>query len=260
MVIWKIGKSGWPGAYTTEGKKLKTPSVSDVVNSKDDPELDNWIKEVGEEKAAIISKMAMDRGTSMHKFLENYYIALRRKGDPKKSLLYTQKKTLMDLEDEYIKDVSIKVGRKLFYQIKETFEDKKEIYKVLGTEKKIIGYDLGYRGMYDINYLKHIPPTKFLNIIGDYKSSSKYIPKGSTKERKYKLQLSGYWYAYELMTGNNLDGAKIWVSVKNEGTQEISIIDKEEYKDLFEEFKELAYHFHKSNNQDINIFKHYKVL
>jgi len=258
LITWKIGRYGWPSAYDSRGNKLITPSVSAVVSSKDDPELENWIKEVGEEKAALISKMSMDRGTSMHKFLENYYIALSRKGNPIKSLLYTQKKTILDLEKEDIKDVSIKTGRTLFYQLKETFENQEEIYKVLGTEKKIIGYDLGFRGMYDINYIQK-RNNRLFNILGDYKSAGNPIDKGSTKERKYKLQLAGYWYAYELDSPHRLSGAKIWVSIKNYGTQEISVTDRNEYEDLFAEFKELALHFHKINNQDINMFKTYKV-
>lgn len=258
MVLWKIGTSGWPGAYDESGKKLITPSVSAIVNSKEDPDLDNWIKEVGEEKAAIISKMSMDRGTAMHKFLENYYLALAIKKDPDKSLLYAQKKSVNDLKEENIQDVSINTGRNLFYQIKEEFDNRQEIYKVLGTEKKIIGYELGYRGMYDINYIKK-QYNKLQNIITDYKSASSPIKEKSIKERKYKLQLAGYWYAYEVSTSSNLSAAKIWVSIKNYGTQEIAITDRKEYEDLFDEFKELAVHFHTKNNQDINIFKNYKI-
>jgi hypothetical protein len=260
MITWKKGYYGWWNAYNDKGKKLVIPSVSKVVDSKDDPELDKWIEEVGEEEANRIMKLAADRGTVMHLFMENFFLALAAKGDIEKALLYTQKKSLQRVQKDGIKETQIVTGRNMFYQLLESFapnSDNPEVHKVLGLEHKVVNFTLPYRGAYDINYLWSAA-NKLNNVITDYKSASSYIEKGSTKERKYKLQLSGYWAAYEQMTGNQLDFAKIWVSVKNAGTQEI-LISRPEYNDLFAEFTELCEHFHKTHNQDLSMFQEYQI-
>jgi len=260
MITWKQGYYGWWNAYDEKGTKLVVPSVSKVVDSKDDPELDNWIEEVGEEAAKRIMKLAADRGTVLHTYMENYFLAWAKKGSPEKAMLYTQRKTIDQIKKEDIATKQIETGRNMFYQLLESFNvdgDYPEVHKVLGLEKKVANFELPYRGAYDINYLWPAM-NKLNNVITDYKSASSFIEKGSTKERKYKLQLSGYWTAYEKMSGNQLDAAKIWVSVKNSGTQEI-MIGRSEYNDLWEEFKDLCIHFHKSHNQTIEMFKEYKI-
>lgn len=260
MITWKQGYYGWWNAYDENGNKLVIPSVTKVVDSKDDPELDTFREEVGEEQFQRIMKLAGDRGTALHKFMENYFLAWAKKGDHEKSLLYTQRKSLDQLKSEKIADKQIETGRNMFYQLLESFvptSDNPEVHEVLGLEKKVANFLLPYRGAYDINYLWPAA-NKLNNVITDYKSASSFIEKGSTKERKYKLQLSGYWTAYEQMTKNKLDYAKIWVSVKNAGTQEI-LIGRKEYNDLWEEFKELCVHFHKQHGQSIEQFKDYQV-
>jgi len=260
MITWKKGYYGWWNAYNESGKKLVIPSVSKVVDSKDDPELNNWIQEVGEEKANKIMKLAADRGTVLHKFMENFYLAIAAKGDTEKALLYTQKKSLQQLAKEDIAKKQIETGRNMFYQLLESFapnSDNPEVHEVLGLEHKVANFELPYRGAYDINYLWPAA-NKLNNVITDYKSSSSYVEKGSVKERKYMLQLSGYWTAYEQMTGNKLDFAKIWVSVKNAGTQEI-LIDRSQYAELYHEFSELCEHFHKMHGQDLSMFKEYRI-
>lgn len=263
MITWKQGYYGWWNAYKEDGTKLIIPSVSKVVDSKDDPELNNWIEEIGQEKADKIMKLASDRGTAMHYFLENMYLAYSKFGDINKSLLYAQKYSPVKLIKEEISENSISIGRNLFYQLIESFNwnsdilDEREIDKVIGLESKIVDFELPYRGAYDINYLSN-RYSHGQNVITDYKSSSSMVESGSVKERKYKLQLSGYWNAYEKMTGKELDVAKIWVSVKNAGTQEIKI-DRSEYKDAFDEFKELCEHFHSENNQNLSMFSVYKI-
>lgn len=260
MITWKKGYYGWWNAYDEKGKKLKVPSVSAVVSSKDDPELDNWIKEVGEEAAERIMKLAGDRGTVLHTFMENFYLALAAKGDVEKALLYTQKKSLDQVQKQGIKETQIKTGRSMFYQLLEEFApngENPEVHKVLGLEHKVVNYLMPYRGAYDINYLTSTE-SKLFNVITDYKSASSKIEEGSVKERKYKMQLSGYWTAYEQMTGQELDLAKIWVSIKGGGTQEIKI-GRHEYNDLYAEFTELCVHFHEQHGQTLEMFKNYKV-
>jgi hypothetical protein len=260
MITWKKGYYGWWNAYDETGKKLVVPSVTKVVDSKDDPELDTFREEVGEEQFQKIMKLAADRGTAFHKFMENYYLAFAAKGDLEKALLYTQTKSIQQLKEEKIAEKQIETGRGMFYQMLESFapnSDSPEVHEVLGLEHKVVNFKIPYRGAYDINYLWP-SMNKLNNVITDYKSASSYVEKGSVKERKYKLQLSGYWSAYEQMTGNSLDVAKIWVSVKNSGTQEI-MIGRSEYNDLWEEFVDLCTHFHNQHGQTIEMFKDYKI-
>lgn len=156
MITWKKGYYGWWSAYDENGNKLVIPSVSKVVDSKDDPELDNWIEEVGEEVANRIMKLAADRGTALHRFMENYFMAWAKKGDPDKSLLYTQRKSLEQLKLDKIAPKQIETGRKMFYQLLESFNvggDYPEVHQVLGLENKVANFELPYRGAYDINYL-----------------------------------------------------------------------------------------------------------
>lgn len=260
MITWKKGYYGWWSAYDEGGNKLVIPSVSKVVDSKDDPELDNFREEVGEEQFQRIMKLAADRGTAFHKFMENYYLAFAAKGDLEKSLLYSQTKSVQQLKEEKIAEKQIETGRNMFYQLLESFNmdgDYPEVHQVLGLESKVVNFKLPYRGAYDINYLWPAM-NKLNNVITDYKSSSSYIEKGSVKERKYKLQLSGYWTAYEQMTNRELDAAKIWVSVKNSGTQEI-MIGRSEYNELWEEFTDLCTHFHNQHGQSLEMFQDYKI-
>jgi hypothetical protein len=262
MITWRKGRYGYWGAYkvndiTKVEDKLIVPSVTAVVNSKDDPELDNWIETVGKEKAEMIMRLAGNRGTVMHMYMENFYAAWSKEGSHEKSMLYTQKKTNKQLKEDRpdIANKQIQTGRSLFYELLEEFGFVTEVHKVLGLENKIVNFTIPYRGAYDINYLhKDHKSGKLKNVITDYKSASSFIKNDSVKERKYKLQLSGYWEAYEKMFNKELDSAKIWVSIKNGGTQEIQI-NKEEKTDLFAEFTELCEHFHKENNQTFDMFK-----
>jgi len=242
---WKKSYYGWWDAYTPEGIKLKVPSVTTIANFKDDPELDNWIEEVGPEAAERIMKLAADRGTVMHYYLENYYRAIKLKGDREKALLYTQNKTPELAKQEKIAESSIKIGRDLFYQLYESSMHD-EIHHVLGLENKIASFNYMFRGKYDINYIT----SNAKNVITDFKTSSSNVEPGSVKERKMKLQLSGYWTAYEEMYPKvKLDYAKLWISVKGGSPQEI-YIDRDEKEDCWVEFIELCKKYHASIGQE----------
>lgn len=246
MVLnWKKSYYGWWDAYTPDGIKIKVPSVTAIVNFMDDPEMDKWVDEVGEEQAQKIMKLAADRGTVMHYYLENYYRAIKTKGDRNKALLYTQIKTPEMAKKDGIAETSIKTGRNLFYQLYES-KMHSEIYHVLGLENKIASFSKLYRGKYDINYITNDAK----NIITDFKTSSSNVKPGSTKERKMKLQLAGYWTAYEEMFPKvKLDYAKLWISVKGGVPQEISI-NKKEKEECMIEFLDLCKRYHESLGQE----------
>ena len=58
--------------------KEKLPSVTTIISATQSPEktasLDSWRQRVGVKEAALITKEASDRGTAMHKILEEYII------------------------------------------------------------------------------------------------------------------------------------------------------------------------------------------
>ena len=59
-------------------KSEKLPSVTTIISATESPEktasLDAWRQRVGVKEAALITKEASDRGTSMHSILEDYMI------------------------------------------------------------------------------------------------------------------------------------------------------------------------------------------
>ena len=59
-------------------KSEKLPSVTTIISATESPEktasLNAWRQRVGVKKAALITKEASDRGTSMHSILEDYMI------------------------------------------------------------------------------------------------------------------------------------------------------------------------------------------
>ena len=70
------------------------PSVTTVLGQKKMQYLEDLRDKIGEEALNKISQNAALRGTAMHKYLENYLIALKVHADHDKALLYTQKKTV----------------------------------------------------------------------------------------------------------------------------------------------------------------------
>lgn len=251
IIIWKEGYYGWWDAYLN-GNKLLVPSITKIVDLIPDPGMDEWVKNVGEEKAKSIMKLAADRGTVMHTLLEHYYLAKSIKGDPQKALLYAIQKTNIVLKTQDIDTVSFRTGTKLFEQLKDSLMDG-EIYKLTGLEKIIANFQYFYRGKYDISYTD---PNN-MRYITDFKASSSAVEPNSIKEKKYKVQLVGYWLAYEMMTGKSLDYAKLWISTKNNGVQEISVT-KEEKNSIEPYFISLCDQWHKENGQDLKLLQNFK--
>lgn len=254
LVEWKKEWFGWPYAYL-DNNKLEVPSISKIVEQIPDPGWDSFVKEVGEEKANQIRKFAGDRGTIMHKFLENYYIAMSKKGNKDKSQKYAIQKTYIDLKNKDFKESSINTAKMLFRSIIDSELDA-NIKIVVGLEKIIASYKYFYRGKYDLTYIN----TGNLKCITDFKASSTPVEKDSVKWKKYLIQLVGYWQAFEETTNTVIDSAELWIAVKNSNPQKIKI-DKADKQKLFPYFKKLCIDWHKNNNQDLELLSNieYKI-
>ena len=70
-VKWTTGWKGLPEAYV----RIKTPGVTSVIGDMiPDPEMEEWIRKVGQEKVDQILTAAGHRGTAMHCFIEQFRI------------------------------------------------------------------------------------------------------------------------------------------------------------------------------------------
>ena len=63
---WQKGWKGLPELWV----KVSVPSVTKVINEMvPDPEMEDWARKIGEEKAQQIMTLAGYRGTAMHCFM-----------------------------------------------------------------------------------------------------------------------------------------------------------------------------------------------
>jgi CRISPR/Cas system-associated exonuclease Cas4 (RecB family) len=170
----------------------------------------------------------------MHKYLENYLIALKANGDGDKALLYSQKKTPVDLAGTMEQD-RIDMGRDLFYNIyNEGLLNK--IQKIVFTERFLWSTEHLFAGTADHGFLT------FNNkiILGDFKSASS--PRGEEQIHKNKMQLGAYAIAFEENFGYRVSGAEIWIAHPT-GVQIVEM-NYEELQEAKNDFLELLNEFH----------------
>jgi hypothetical protein len=215
------------------------PSVTTILSFEPSPHLDDLEKKIGKEELKRISERAAFRGTAMHRFLENYFICLKRTGDKEKSLLYTQKKTPDDLRKDGIEEDRIAYGRNLFYNfIYEGVFD--QIQRVLHTEQFLYSLENLFAGTTDFVFLDIDDGI----VIADFKSASGV--RGEDVLRKYKKQLAAYTIAYEEINNRKISNAQVWIS-HPEGMQ-IEILKDEELSQKKSDFIDLCKRFHENWN------------
>ena len=151
------------------------PSVTTILSkTKDTTGLDNWIKNVGEEKARKIRNEAACVGTSMHSFLEEV-ITEEKRPTYTPSPLHSQAKQMADvIVDEGLKLVS----------------------EIWGSEIKLY-YKDQYAGTTDVVGMYRGVPH-----IMDFKQTNK--PKKSEWIDDYYLQLCAYAHAHNEMFGTDI--------------------------------------------------------
>lgn len=243
-VKWTTGWKGLPECYV----KIKTPGVTSVIGEMlPDPEMEEWVRKVGQEQVDRILTAAGYRGTAMHLFIENFITILSKTKDPSEALRVTQTKTPPELIKEGIPQDKIDIGRELFYKF--YYSDWSNAYMgLIAAELPIYSPTLYYRGKLDVFYNDRV----FGPSLTDFKTSSDYIKKGSIKELKYKIQLGGYANALDEMykdKGLKIKRASILcVNTKSEALQEV-ICEGKELEKYKEEFRNLVREYHIKNNQ-----------
>jgi len=243
-VKWITGWKGLPECYV----KIKTPGVTSVINEMiPDPEMEEWVRKVGQAKVDEIMTNAGYRGTAMHLFIEKFITTFAKTKDPSEALRVTQTDSPPELVKEGIPQHKIDEGRELFYKFYYSeFSNKYE--NLISAELPIYSSSLFYRGILDVFYSERV----FGPSVTDFKTSNGYIKKGTVKELKYKYQLGGYAGALDEMykdKGLVIKRASILcVNTKSEGLQEV-VCEGKELQDFKERFKTLAIDWHKKNNQ-----------
>lgn len=68
-----IRKDGEDGLrWYSEDSKLWVPSMTTVISNANEGKFDDWVKREGKEKTDAIKKIATERGTKLHKVIEEY--------------------------------------------------------------------------------------------------------------------------------------------------------------------------------------------
>lgn len=242
---WITGWKGLPELWY----KLTVPSVTKVINELiPDPEMEEWVRKVGEAKAQEIMTNAGYRGTAMHLFIENFVNQYAKTKDASKALKFTQETSPSELIKEKIPQYKIDEGRELFYKF--YYSDFSNNYNnLIGSEIGIYSPSLYFRGLADVFYNDRV----FGPAVTDYKTSNGYIKKGSVKELKYKTQLGGYAMALDEMykTKNLLikRASILCINTKTEILQEV-VCEGTELEKYKQDFKTLVLEWHKTNNQE----------
>ncbi len=226
-------------AYKSPSQLILMPSVTTILGSEGNSYVQKLENEIGKEKLDEISKRAALRGTAMHAFLENYFICYQHKGDHEKSLLYTQKKTPLDLRGN-LPDESIRVGRDLFYNL--VLDDMfSQVKEVVFTENLMYSLKHRFAGTCDFAFKNEDDQLVFV----DFKSASGYREEETVN--KYKKQIAAYALAYEEINNKNIVEGQIWISSIN-GLQ-IEKINHVELADYKQKFIDLAEKFHQTWNE-----------
>lgn len=244
-VKWTKGWKNLPEAWV----QIKTPGVTSVINEMiPDPEMEDWVRKVGKEKAEQIMVAAGYRGTAMHQFIENFITILAKTKDPSEALRVTQTESPKQLIEEKIPQYKIDEGRELFYKF--YYSEFANAYDgLIQAELGIYSPYYFYRGKADVFFNDRV----FGPAVTDFKTSNGYIKKGTVKELKYKIQLGAYANAIdEMYKAKGLivkRSSILCVNTKTENLQEV-VCEGKELEHFKNEFKTLCVEWHKKNNQE----------
>lgn len=154
------------------------PSVTTILSTLPNPELDAWRERVGEEEANRISKEATDIGTLMHDYLEAHLLEKKYIPNPECN------------PDLYL-DTALQMGKTI------QLFGWRRLNQVWCVEIPLHFEDL-YAGRTDLVGVYDRRPS-----IMDYKTSKYEKPDEHLK--KYRLQMAFYALAFEHMFGQRID-------------------------------------------------------
>ena len=241
---WITGWKGLPECYV----RIKTPGVTSVIGDMiPDPEMEEWVRKVGQEQVDKILTAAGHRGTAMHLFIENFITTYAKTKDPSEALRVTQTITPAQLTKEGIPNDKIDIGRELFYKF--YYSEFANTYGgLIAPELGIYSPTLFYRGKADVFFQDRV----YGPVITDFKTSNGYIKKESVKELKYKYQLGAYANAVDEMYKDKGLCIKrstiLCINTKSEGLQQV-VCEGKELEHYKNEFKTLVKNWHIKNNQ-----------
>lgn len=236
-VINQIGK--FPDYY---------PSVTTVIGAMtDDSGLTAWRERIGNEEADRISKLAVNRGTVMHMYNENYLNNLHLIKEER------LKKILNDTEEWRLKEgfseEEAKIGRNLFYNFYHAgyFDRVKSV--IMQEEMLWSPNGGGYAGRVDL--INSLHDNRI--VITDFKTSKK--PKRDDWINNYKMQISAYYVAYWQLKGIKPSHGEVWISNESDNQPQIFIISENDIKYWYSEFIKLVKEYHKLYGKEINSYK-----
>lgn len=221
-----------------EGKSY--PSVTTVLgNMTDKSGIDNWVKRVGEKKAAEISKYSANRGSFMHLMNENYLDRRFTQGIKENLVRYSLETTLKDPDVKDFHRSEYTSGKDLFMNFygARTFDTIEDV--VIQEVALWSPRGGGYAGRVDL-VARMVDKT--LKII-DFKSSTRVKPEKWIDS--YKMQIAAYSVAYFDLYGDLPDGGEIWISNEQYEYPQIFKMNRNDIKHWFVKFQELVKGYHK---------------
>lgn len=192
-----------------DGSFRYLPSVTTVLKLNQDPFITHLKEELGPKRFKEIQNRGADRGTVMHRWLEEFFEHYKDGYDPEASLIHTQK-YMADTEEFDGLPSSVararRVGRNLFYNFYNSrFHN--NIGRVLANEQFLYTFFKGgWAGTCDFVYEDRDGKL----VILDYKSSS--VPKDPEKLDNYKMQTACYMFKYAELSGRMPDRGEIVIS------------------------------------------------
>jgi len=247
-VLWLKDKYNNATAYYP----LKIPSVSAVLDQIPDPSLEQFIKDVGEEKAKQIMEDAQHRGTAMHCFIEHFVKHYNKTNDVTSSLQYTlefSQKQLLEVDKVPLEKID--KGKDLFFNF--YYSNYVTLYKdLIGSELSLYSPTYYFRGKADVFYKQ----LGIGRVVTDFKTSSKQIENGSIKELKYKRQLGAYALALEDMFKKQnviINKASLLIMITKSSLIQEIVVQGQDLEEQKQEFKTLVKQFHINNDQSFLI-------
>jgi len=178
--------------YITEDNQFSYPSVTTILDYNSDKTfLKNWRKNIGEENADRISRVAAKRGTSFHALCEKYILC-----QPMDFSLYMPNEILMFNSIKKILDVDID-----------------DIHCI---EEVLISHKLKIAGRVDL-----IAKYKNQLSVIDFKTSAK--PKKIEWIEDYFKQATMYAYMFYEMTGIIIKKIAILIAVDSTGSAQVFV-------------------------------------
>jgi ATP-dependent exoDNAse (exonuclease V) beta subunit len=193
--------------YTVDGEERKLPSVTTVLSKtkdkKDQESINRWIAKVGKARAEEIKNEAANRGTAMHKYLEDLILGQR-----------SLDLTTTGQEAQRMAEIIVERG----------LNDCSDIYGV----EAVLYYPGLYAGSCDLigNYKDKIS-------IIDFKQTNK--PKQREWIGDYFLQMAAYGMAHDAVYNTAIEQGVIMMCSKD-GYYQQFVIEGKEYREAKHEF------------------------